>query len=78
MQGARCGNRGDVRRSGADPRFPTALCAETFARADDAELRRWLITRLETGSDPRAERYWQLLATVDGWPVPAGLAATLT
>ncbi|MFJ4839416.1 hypothetical protein [Streptomyces sp. NPDC088746] len=56
----------------------TALYAETFARADDTELRHWLITRLEAGSDPRAERHWQLLATVNGWPVPPSLAPVFT
>lgn len=50
------------------------LYAETFGRADDAGLRRWLVTRLETGADPRAERYWQLLSTINGWPVPPTLA----
>ncbi|MFE7572226.1 MerR family transcriptional regulator [Streptomyces sp. NPDC057539] len=50
------------------------LYAETFGRTDDADLRRWLVTRLETGADPRAERYWQLLSTINGWPVPPTLA----
>ena len=28
--------------------------------------------QLATGTDPRAERYWQLMATINGWPqVPA-------
>ncbi|MEV8529055.1 MULTISPECIES: MerR family transcriptional regulator [unclassified Streptomyces] len=52
----------------------TALYAETFGRTDDADLRQWLVTRLETGADPRAERYWQLLSTINGWPVPPALA----
>ncbi|MEU1212470.1 MerR family transcriptional regulator [Streptomyces sp. NPDC005791] len=56
----------------------TALYADAFARPDDTELRRWLIIRLDTGSDPRAERYWQLLATVNGWPVPPSLAPVFT
>src|SRR5215813_3756546 len=34
----------------------TAQYAEAFGRHDDASLRRWLLTRLETASDPRAER----------------------
>jgi hypothetical protein len=42
--------------------------AATFARPDDAEFRRWLLTRLEVSSDPRAERYWQLLGVINGWP----------
>jgi DNA-binding transcriptional MerR regulator len=56
----------------------TALYAETFGRPDDDELRRWLVGRLETGADPRAERYWQLLATINGWPVPATLGPTFS
>ncbi|MFE3144865.1 MerR family transcriptional regulator [Streptomyces scopuliridis] len=51
----------------------TVLHAETFGRADDADLRRWLVTRLETGADPRAERYWQLLSAINGRPVPPTL-----
>ncbi|WP_330332156.1 MerR family transcriptional regulator [Streptomyces sp. NBC_00536] len=51
-----------------------SLYAETFGRADDPDLRQWLVTRLETGADPRAERYWQLLSTINGWPVPPTLA----
>jgi DNA-binding transcriptional MerR regulator len=50
-----------------------ARYAQTFNRADDGDLRRWLLTRLEIGSDPRAERYWHLLAVINGWPVPPSL-----
>ncbi|MFJ8045425.1 MerR family transcriptional regulator [Kitasatospora sp. NPDC096147] len=55
----------------------TARYAATFGRPDDAELRRWLLNRLEAAGDPRTERYWQLLATVNGWPVPDSLAPVL-
>ncbi|MFE5585861.1 MerR family transcriptional regulator [Kitasatospora sp. NPDC056531] len=51
----------------------TAAFAEAFERPDDVELRRWLLTRLETANDPRAERYWQLLAVINGWPVQESL-----
>ncbi|MFE9423061.1 MerR family transcriptional regulator [Kitasatospora sp. NPDC006697] len=51
----------------------TARYAQVFGRADDADLRRWLLTRLEVGNDPRTERYWQLLAVINGWPVPPTL-----
>ncbi|MEV5833253.1 MerR family transcriptional regulator [Nocardia sp. NPDC052112] len=51
----------------------TAAYATTFGRADDAELRNWLLTRLEVAGDPRAERYWQLLSVINGWPVPPTL-----
>ena len=46
----------------------TARYAASFGRPDDAGLRRWLLARLEVSSDPRAERYWQLLAVINGWP----------
>jgi DNA-binding transcriptional MerR regulator len=49
--------------------------AETFGRPDDAELRHWLLTRLDIAGDPRAERYWQLLAVINGWPVPPSLTS---
>ncbi|WBP90623.1 hypothetical protein [Kitasatospora cathayae] len=52
----------------------TACYAQTFGRADDADLRHWLLTRLEIAGDPRAERYWHLLAVINGWPVPPSLA----
>ncbi len=52
----------------------TALYAHAFERADDGDLRRWILARLETASDPRAERYWELLATVNGWPPSPSLA----
>ncbi|MBD0670902.1 MerR family transcriptional regulator [Streptomyces sp. CBMA156] len=51
----------------------TAAYAEAFGRPDDAALRQWLFDRLGTADDPRAERYWQLMATVNGWPVQESL-----
>ncbi|MFD4655142.1 MerR family transcriptional regulator [Kitasatospora sp. NPDC058444] len=51
----------------------TAAYAEAYGRPDDEALRRWLLARLETAADPRAERYWHLLAVVNGWPVPQSL-----
>lgn len=40
-----------------------------LARAVGPELRAWLLEQLEAGSDRRYERYWQLLAVINGWPV---------
>jgi DNA-binding transcriptional MerR regulator len=41
-------------------------------RSDRAEL----ADRFEQGADPRAERYWQLLAVINGWPpVPTTMPA---
>lgn len=51
----------------------TARYAEVFGRADDADLRLWLLARLEVAGDPRAERYFHLLAVINGWPVPPSL-----
>ncbi|MFJ6383534.1 MerR family transcriptional regulator [Kitasatospora sp. NPDC092039] len=51
----------------------TAAYAEVFGRPDDAGLRQWLSDRLRVADDPRAERYWQLMATVNGWPVQESL-----
>ncbi|MFB6888240.1 MerR family transcriptional regulator [Kitasatospora sp. NPDC056327] len=68
---------------GTDPASPgaaavvddlTARYARTFERADDARLRHWLLKRLEIAGDPRAERYWHLLAVINGWPLGPALA----
>ena len=42
--------------------------APVAAEAARARLRTSLVERIETGLDPRAERYWQLLAIINGWP----------
>lgn len=47
--------------------------ADASQTTDDAEFRRGLLARMETGTDRRAERYWQLLAVINGWPVPPTL-----
>jgi DNA-binding transcriptional MerR regulator len=47
---------------------------QTFGGTDGPEFRRTLLERLEVGSDPRAERYWQLLAIINGWPAQPSLA----
>lgn len=74
---------GEALAAGVSPTSPaaapvvdrlTAAYAETFHRPDDAALRSWLLARLDTANDPRAERYWHLLATINGWPVPESLA----
>ncbi|GHJ48038.1 MerR family transcriptional regulator [Catellatospora sp. TT07R-123] len=51
-----------------------ARYARAFGRADDAALRDWMLDRVEAGADPRAERYWRLLAVVNGWPVQPSMA----
>jgi hypothetical protein len=36
--------------------------------APDGQDRAGLLARLEACTDPRIERYWQLTATINGWP----------
>ena len=45
-----------------------AVFADLHGRTDDRELRAWLAEVLDTFADRRAERYWQLLAVINGWP----------
>jgi len=46
--------------------------AADAGRADDAAYRRELLDMVEIAYEPRAERYWQLLATINGWaPIPS-------
>ncbi|MFF3937457.1 MerR family transcriptional regulator [Streptomyces phaeofaciens] len=73
---------GPALTAGIDPASPqadpivagfTAYYAHLLGRPDDVELRRRLVTRLESVNDPRRERYFQLLAVVNGWPAPESL-----
>jgi hypothetical protein len=47
-----------------------AAFAEAFGAADGTAFRADLLERLEMGTDRRAERYWWLLATINGWSWP--------
>lgn len=42
--------------------------AEASGREDGADYRRAVLDQLEIGTDPRPERYWQLMAVINGWP----------
>ncbi|MFI1369765.1 MerR family transcriptional regulator [Streptomyces griseochromogenes] len=66
----------DPASSQADPIVSafTAHYAHVLGHPDDVELRRRLVTRLESVNDPPRERYLQLLAVVNGWPAPESLA----
>ena len=44
-----------------------------FDGTDGPDFRRRLLDGLEAGGDPRVERYWQLLGTINGWPVRPSL-----
>ncbi|MEU8798151.1 MerR family transcriptional regulator [Spirillospora sp. NPDC048819] len=45
-----------------------AAYAQAYGATDDTEFRRELRRRTEIGTDRRAERYWELLAIINGWP----------
>lgn len=49
------------------------LFAATAGRQDSAEYRRELGQQLATFSDPRVERYWQLVGIIHGWPAQPSL-----
>jgi DNA-binding transcriptional MerR regulator len=72
-----------VLAAGTDPASPQAdaLVAtivahygHVFDRSDSVNLRRQLLTWIETVNDPRRERYMRLLSVVNGWPAPRSLA----
>lgn len=53
-----------------------AAFAVLHGRDDDPAYRTWLGELVATFTDARAERYWQLLAVINGWPpVPATVPA---
>jgi DNA-binding transcriptional MerR regulator len=62
---------------GLDPASPAAqpivdelvgVYATAVGRTDDEAYRRELLSALELADDPRPERYWQLMAIINGWP----------
>ncbi|MFI5530327.1 MerR family transcriptional regulator [Kitasatospora sp. NPDC051853] len=74
---------GPALAAGIDPSSPRAdrvvaavmaQYADVLGRPDDVDLRRRLLTRLETANDPRRERYLQLLAVINGWSAPESRA----
>lgn len=68
---------GAALREGVAPGSPEAeaVVAELLPAFGDAG-RAELADRLAAGTDARAERYWQLLATINGWPpVPTTVPA---
>lgn len=52
-------------------------CAHLLDSRDDAETREELLSRLERVNDPRGERYFSLLAKINGWPGPESLQPVL-
>lgn len=67
--------------AGVDPASPAAVpvvddlvaaMAAASGRTDLPAYRREVLTALESSTDPRPERYWQLMAIINGWPpIPA-------
>jgi DNA-binding transcriptional MerR regulator len=77
---------GPALTAGIDPASPqadpvvaalTARYAHLVGRCDDVELRRRMLTRLESVNDPRRQRYVRLLALINGWPPPESLTRVL-
>jgi DNA-binding transcriptional MerR regulator len=76
---------GAARAAGVDPSSAAAApvvdeLAAVFAalheREDGPAFRAWLAEALGTFADRRAERYWQLLGVMNGWPaVPSSAGA---
>lgn len=51
-----------------------AQWAAAYGRSDDAAGRRALREQIAVFADARAERYWQLLAIINGWPARPAMA----
>lgn len=71
--------------AGVDPRSPEATGALTEIvdalrgeSPDTPELRASTAERFAMGNDPRVERYWQLLGTVNGWPAFPSMTPAFT
>jgi DNA-binding transcriptional MerR regulator len=67
----------ELRTVGVDPADPRAAAAvepmvrgfaRILGRRDSAAFRRWLIGQLDTHTDPRAVRYWELVGIIQGRP----------
>jgi DNA-binding transcriptional MerR regulator len=63
--------------AGVDPASPAAApirddlvaaMAAASGRTDLPGYQREVLAALESGTDPRPERYWQLMAIINGWP----------
>jgi hypothetical protein len=53
-----------------------AIVEEILTSLEGKVGRAELADRFEQGADPRAERYWRLLAVINGWPpVPSTMPA---
>jgi DNA-binding transcriptional MerR regulator len=69
---------GEALGRGVAPGDPEAAQILTRLLGDDPARRANVLTRLECGTDQRAERYRQLLATINGQPADRSLAPGFT
>ena len=53
-----------------------AAYARHTGNTDGPEFRSWLVALFESSHDPRYERYWQLLAVINGQSVPEGVTSS--
>ena len=53
----------------ADGSVDVVLCTNVTHHLPDG-----LLERMVNGNDPRYERYWHLIAVINGWPVAPSLA----
>ena len=67
----------ELRAAGVEPHDPRAAAAvapvargfaRLLGRRDGPAFRRWLVTQLDARTDPRAERYWELVGIVQDRP----------
>jgi DNA-binding transcriptional MerR regulator len=67
----------ELRAAGVEPADPRAAAAvapmargfaELLGRRDGPAFRRWLVEQLDAHTDPRAERYWELVGIVQDRP----------
>jgi DNA-binding transcriptional MerR regulator len=67
----------ELRAAGVEPADPRAAAAvapmarglaELLGRRDGPAFRRWLVAQLDAHTDPRAERYWELVGILQGRP----------
>jgi DNA-binding transcriptional MerR regulator len=54
--------------AGAAPSSPTGRALATEVAAAFGKSPSVTADEIASGTDPRAERYWQLMATINGWP----------
>lgn len=54
----------------------TRIYAEALDKTDTADFRRWLSEQLDGASDPRAARWWQLVAVIQPPPTGDGTNST--